>query len=232
MYVPQRKLLMQQSIEPVTDGLVVWIDGRDFFSYIRGASNNSTGFYNRANGGQITANLTYEEIFNTDNGFLSASSRYSNYGHLFYTPNYSIQTAEFCGSFIPPNDPANAGGLYLGLTGLGASPNGALLQITKDGFSGNGEAAIQTIPVSQNQVVLKTWANAGYSQKTYCNGEIVYTGRQNAKAFISKSEINSKVNWVWCGTFYIGSIRMYSKALTAEEAAQNYAYEKSIGRVN
>lgn len=199
-------------LQPVTDGLLFWLDGRDeLFRYASPTSERKDYMYERVNGSKVDFSGTADA--HTDNCFLVVSG---GSGYIVYSLNQSLFPSSFDDiktvEYIPSSpDPFIVNGFQKNNNDIMFMAQWNPLRIPASSFSQYSHI-VGTI---DNQKVPKFYVNGGL-RVAGTVGTGVLSGKPTA-------------NFRWRSS--LGCVRLYNRELSPEEIAQNLAYEVSIGRV-
>lgn len=231
----RRRLLISKAsapaLSPVTDGLTLWIDGRDgiydsaFQRVTQGAELQALGYYYD----RVTQTYLPQYTGSTPYGIASVDS---GDGNIMYIPRTSASLVIFTPfSGLTPQTIVVVGTAYVGRTTssfLSTNDYGnAFMRLTTTGnIRVNNEAIQQYTALSG---ISSVYAAGGGN--LYINGsQSVETGTFSTtpkRAFTVGCLTGQSGNTV----LKLGALYFYDRVLTAAEHAQIYAYEKSIGRV-
>lgn len=209
-------LTSKKELSPVTDGLLFWLDGRDELYHYVNPPHPTTDYkdymFERTNGYKVSFYGSADA--HTENGFLKASGGsgsniYRLSQSMFPISFDNIQTVELISSgkatvfYSNGFEPSNTNFLF------GAANNKA------------------SIPMSlfQNNMQLVGVINDENKANIYYNGVFYSFGSGKTGTLSGKPNLTFR----WAGG--LGCLRLYNRALSSEEIAQNCAYEASIGRV-
>lgn len=213
-------LLARKRLNVVTDGLVAWIDGRDG---IQTPSSGNSSFLNRADNNRL-------EIVNNDNPSAGTTSIYATVGSdgfmkidgssiWFFRVSLSASVPSVRTTEIVLKPTNGATSMYMLGNGWNAYSDGQISQKSLTRLNSR-----QTTSLTGSLIHLTCVSTA--SSKVYrINNEVVATDS------LSSSSTSTLTRFDSSGGIYIGSFRVYNRALTAEELAKNYNYEKALGRV-
>ena len=211
--------------EPVTDGLLVWLDGRD------GSCSEKTTTWVDRSGNNYNATLTGFGDF--------TKNEWDGYGLAMQAAN---RTVLLNNTTIPlPNNQITLevyginydSDLFSGLIANNknsyyywVNSNNAVLWKNNKEFSNNNFATI-----SDDIITHLTFVYYEKYCEIYKNGKLVLT-QKNQSPTIVTSFNNGRVFCPYCSkyTSRVFSTRLYDRALTAKEIQQNYEYEKTIYR--
>ena len=215
----------------VTDGLVLALDAANTKSYISGSTtwNDLSGNgYNFTNYGANFANNTF--IFNSSSSQYMQGSVSSNQMGL-YSSSYTVET--ICSCFTPSTvngavfSFTNSSGLVYGTMGLvSRGNNGFMISNYGDDYYFGGS------------LIANQWYNAtavfDINASTfimYINGVYNYTSAANIHSLTSQPSNYIKIGkYDYGGSYWNGNIsiiKIYNRALSAQEVLQNYNGQKS-----
>ena len=246
------QLLLAKSGGIVTDGLVLWVDGRD-------------GIYNR-DGTKIPAGTTktpYSDdvyVLNRVDGSLIQIEDHKAVKNA--APVNVVGDDTVIQFSVPYNADVDSGVRFADLQIADTVLTSEMLITNAHGITnlkptlGNIETSNMiyvSCPSNQNSWgeqlfeskdtyyavgtpihVLGNAYAAGNKKRLYRNGELYIENGNNLPEpayFVPQFVINS-MSRLWARLIEFGSIRMYNRVLSADEVRQNYNFEKSIGRVN
>lgn len=196
-------------LQPVTDGLLFWLDGRDeLFRYASPTSDRKDYMYERANG--YKADFVGALSAHTENGFLVTSSSGTFYLNQSRFPASfdDIKTVEY----VPSSpDPFIVNGFQKNNNDIMFMAQWNPLRIPASSFS-------------QYSHIVGTIDNKKVP-KFYVNGGLRVAGTIGTGVLSGKPSVTFR----WSSS--LGCVRLYNRELSPEEIAQNCAYEVSIGRV-
>ena len=247
----RRRLLISKasapSLSPVTDGLTLWIDGRDGIY--------DMSFQRVAQGTELNTFYVYDRT----------SETYRLYQILSYGNLYGRYNGSGIIEYVKRNSSTFLGGLEM----IGNMPNVRTIEVTIALDKSVMSAATNRCMLLNDGTAYKGWAassNGVFSPSTsidlgvattplvdtamhhylvtigddltrylYKDGLLVSTGGATVPVFNSTTVIST---FATAGSAPIGSvmarlasIRMYTDVLTTNQIAQNYAFEQSTGRV-
>lgn len=228
-------------VQPVADGMVLWIDGRDglysttdYSKLALGTEVNTAYLYDRVTSGYylqdktVTANLKCRA---DSDGMLTYVSRYKYGGGEAVTGAISnIRTIEFVGSLDTVVTMGQNYMLANGSVYLFASKSDAWRFPYYDGTN----RLSQVIDSGVIHQIVGVIGDDGKA-RLYVDGLLIATSTYAGfTAFAATDKLlgfatnNNMTNQI---AARVASLRAYTIALTAEQVAQNYAYEQSTGRV-
>lgn len=256
MRVWDSELLTRKSggLSPVTDGLVLWIDSQDGLFNSDGSSIpdgttkavylDDVCFLNRANGTLIRIN----DIGVSQHGYRTCDISCSkNHYFSFLVSSVPSGSSGFVIGF-EANDITDT--VLTSEVLISASTRIAYSQVsvgnlavdlsnTNIALPSNQNAGIYKLQVSNSSLYdafpIQITANAygdGIKKALYRNGTLVKSNDLDLPTgsyFVPKFQISGSLTY--CRESDIASMRMYNRALTANEVAQNYQYELSTGRL-
>lgn len=208
-------LTAKKELSPVTDGLLCWLDGQDELYHYVNPPHPTTDYkdymFERTNGYKVNFYGTADA--NTENGFLKVNGSGSNIYRLsqsmFSVSFDNIRTVELISS-------SKAYGFY---------SNGFEPSNTNFLFGAANNKASIPISLFQNNMQLVGVINDENRANIYYNGMFYSSGSGNTGTLSGKPSLTFR----WAGG--LGCLRLYNRALSPEEIAQNLEYEVSIGRV-
>ncbi len=214
-------------LKPVTDGLLLWLDGRDALTGETELCSETPPIYSKASMTDRAAGIAVAFAQKSGSGLGVRSDvpfiRWSNpedaAGEQTVTPQISISnvlTVEYV--------------VYNPITVSlpVAKPNANYLYYPT--ISNYDSARIAPKKVVTNAVVhILCTPDADGLPVIYQNGEVTSTRPSGAKTVqaVTATQILSANRWAT----KLGCVRFYSRALTDAEVQQNYNYEISIGRI-
>jgi hypothetical protein len=241
----RRRLLISKasapSLPPVTDGLTLCIDGRDgiydvtFQRVAKGLESNLFYVYDRATlSYRLFTPYGYPDLGGRDNGsgvieFVKGNTD-ADYGGLQITGNMpNIRSVEFALGV----DTANINNSPLHNAFLISDSTVYCWIRGGDGILFAGDASHTISDTSINHYVVTLGDDL--VKRLYVNGVLVSMSTTTYNVFTETQTILTiaSANATPVGTVIeqLKSLRMYTSCLTADEIAQNYAYEQSTGRV-
>lgn len=209
-------LLKKKTGSIVTDGLVLWIDGRD-------EPYNNVHVVDRVSGNYCYCTKSSSTLISSDKFYKLTSNATTAF--KFFTPSPSLNTQGELMSGIKTIE-------FVG--GVDEASGG--VEILASSRSSDNGLVYRTISAFLARSASK------YAYIEGRNGHCVFTSTGmfvNGQWYSCKIPIAS-VAWLFnCRSFssatrnyYIGCQRLYDRELTEEEIMQNYNYEKSLGRVD
>ncbi|MCL2508857.1 MAG: LamG domain-containing protein [Oscillospiraceae bacterium] len=231
MRIAQRNLI-GRDVSPVTDGLVLWIDGRDSFigttAQPGGAGRFSAGsLKNRIGGTLCPFNISGSSgmyMVSLGDGFLTLASSYANRIMLCSCPQLTgVKTVEINVLLQNINDGTVFGSLVEKYGSAFGSPAGQNDGASTASFpvanvnDGVGKSIVGTVTPSGTEIYVNGVKGA--------SGSIAVQPVNVTEIFTVKNAVNS-------GTVCkIASIRIYDRLLTQEEIIRNYGSGKATGRI-
>jgi hypothetical protein len=222
----------------ITEGLVLYLDAANPYSYVSG----STSWNDISRGGN-NGTLVNGPTFNSANGGSIVFDGVDDIGFLPLTldtsTNFTIDVTAKCSTMIQDPSPQNRQTIWSLTTDTKYGYEILDLEIWNDGlssFNGNGTSyatpLIQSFfPLNSNSVNNYTISKSGSTQSWYINSTL----RQNATQTYSTSSQYFKLgsrgagstsaNQQWNGLIY--SVKIYNRALSAQEVLQNYNATKT-----
>jgi hypothetical protein len=243
------ELLCKSSLSPVTDGLTFWLDGRD------GIYNIST--YERITSADAVASLVKNRVDNTyyqHYSNITASSalvcRDNGDGFLTYIQRSTANAAEhriagnaanvrtveavfwYSTNYLTLND-----WLYFLRSGS-LQFIGNRWNVLRAPYPYNGNAAeISYTAYDRTLIQLTATVDASGYTRLYVNGVLIDTSTETYLGdlpFASTATLFRTYSKAASGSpvaTKLGALRLYNVALTADDIAANYNYERSIGRM-
>lgn len=242
-----KKLLMnnysENGLKPVTNGLICWLDGRDYdgtnsikdrvgkkIFTCNNISNNKNAFeYDKSNStifAEFNSNEAMYDLFNSDFTlcFEDKLSRVISENSSLNYPSSYPRLIHF--NYHSGNSPYQL------------SYNGEKYQIPRGrmtliGYNMNTNNIFHNIGINYNlskkQIVL---VKKGNSISAYLDGKKYETVSDNKNTSINLERLTLGNVYLANRTYYgnIYSFMAYNRALTEEEIQQNYLYEQSIER--
>lgn len=241
-----KKLLMnnysENGLMPVMDGLVCWLDGRDYdgtnsikdrvskkIFTCNNITNNKQAFVYAKSDSTIFAEFNASEamydLFNSDFTlcFEDKISRVISGSSLNYPSSYP-RLIHF--NYFSGNSP-----YQLSYNGETYTISGS--RMTLIGYNMNSNDIFKSININYNpskkQIVL---VKKGNSISAYLDGKKYETVSDNKNTIINLERLTLGNTYLANRTYYgkIYSFMAYNRALTEEEIQQNYLYEQSIER--
>ena len=215
--------------DPVMDGLLFWLDGRDEIQNkivhwnrpfeIQGYTKYESGTtYDRVSYQQVNITVQQTIGFDQQNGLIIPFMSDGNNYNVIFTP-VSVQSGVKTSECY----------LYIG------DDSGISKQLVpfKWRFDKRHPARMNdyytVIPAGFVHIVQTS------ELKTYLNGSLVETDTAvsplDISAFDTWAFYATDVTSLWKHTRAIGSVRYYNRVLSADEVLKNYAYEQTTGRI-
>jgi len=221
----------------VTDGLVLCLDAADRNSYVSG----STTWFDVA--GSNNGTLVNGPTFNTGSG---GSIVFDGADDLVFLPlildtstNFTIDVTAKCSTMIQDPSPQNRQTIWSLVTDTKYGYEILDLEIWNDGatsFNGNGTSYTISLlgsffPLNSNSINNYTISKSGSTQSWYINSSLKTSVDQTYSTSSQYFKLGSRgagstgVNQQWNGLIY--SVKIYNRALSAQEVLQNYNAQKS-----
>jgi hypothetical protein len=233
------------SLSPITDNLSLWIDGRDglysttdYSKLALGTEVNTAYLYDRVTSGYYLQDKTISAFLKCradSDGILTYISRYNLGGGQAVTGAISnIRTIEFVGSLDTVVTMAISGRNYM-------LANGSVYLFGRQGFSWrfpeydvinrlsreiDSGVIHQIVGVIGDDGKARLYIDGLLIATSTFSGFTAFAATDKLLGFSTNNNVSDQI------AARVASLRAYTIALTAEQVAQNYAYEQSTGRLS